>query len=353
MRNEVMRNEVWIVADCKTYGGIESHLLQLMLGLKALKISVRLVLVAEYSPPSPLVEKVKRHQLEYSYISQLASGNIGLQGLRYAVTKYQPILLHSHGYKASILCKLTRLLTGLPQISTYHAGETPKGKVWIYDFIDRFSTFLSSRSFAVSKPIQDKLWGKSIRFNNFVSCVDLEVGNTNRIAFVGRLSEEKAPERFLALANQFPSQEFDCFGAGPLLDKLKSLKPSNLSLHGHVSDPERIWNKTKIVVICSKFEGLPMVALEAMSKKCIVVCTAVGDLPSLIENGENGFIGNSKALPQLLNQALELNEEELKTLQNKAFNTVFKHYSPHVIVPKVVQQYQKAIGQGDSQFENL
>uniref|UniRef100_UPI0038F5E514 hypothetical protein n=1 Tax=Streptomyces turgidiscabies TaxID=85558 RepID=UPI0038F5E514 len=69
----------------------------------------------------------------------------------------------------SKIIKLTTTPNKLRQISTYHAGEKPRGKVWLYDFIDRYSGFISNRSLVVSDKIRDKIPTKTTLLNNFIS----------------------------------------------------------------------------------------------------------------------------------------------------------------------------------------
>ncbi|NMV26297.1 glycosyltransferase, partial [Vibrio parahaemolyticus] len=104
-----------------------------------------------------------------------------------AVANHQPSVVHSHGYKASILSRCAKLLTRtFPRlISTYHAGESSSGKLWLYDWLDRSSGSLSDHCFAVSPSIQRKVFCSSGLLNNFVSIPNSQL-NYQEIAFVGR-----------------------------------------------------------------------------------------------------------------------------------------------------------------------
>jgi glycosyltransferase involved in cell wall biosynthesis len=45
-----------------------------------------------------------------------------------------------------------------------------------------------------------------------------------------------------------------------------------------------------VYLMSSIFEGLPVALLEAMSMECAVVSTAVGGVPEVVRDGENGFL---------------------------------------------------------------
>jgi len=60
-----------------------------------------------------------------------------------------------------------------------------------------------------------------------------------------------------------------------------------------LTDPEEMarWYNTGTLFVCtSEVEGTPNPALEAAASGCVVVSTAVGNMPELIVDGENGYL---------------------------------------------------------------
>lgn len=213
--------EVWILLDSRIYGGIESHVIELATGLQSFHVNVRVVLVVEYDPPAPLIDKLNQAQIPVSCLWHLCpkserSKTIPVKQITGAVAEHQPSVIHTHGYKAALLARSAKLFTRtFPRlISTYHAGETPTGKVWVYDWMDRYSARLSDHSFAVSQAIQDKLPTQSELLNNFVTIPEQHC-RYKEIAFVGRLSHEKGADRFIDIARLIPDIEFSIYGDGP------------------------------------------------------------------------------------------------------------------------------------------
>ncbi|NOJ08434.1 glycosyltransferase family 4 protein [Vibrio splendidus] len=356
-------HEIWLLIDSQTFGGIETHVLELAQGLISESAqysdAVRIVLLTKFKPEAIIVEKLDALHIPYSYLSDLASGcadsssNSATQ-LKRAVQHYQPRLIHAHGYKASLVSKLIKLpprLSNTKQITTYHAGETPTGKVWLYDWLDRYSSFLSDQSLVVSEKIKAKVPSKTHQLNNFVK---VPTGLTNapssspfHVGFVGRLSHEKAPDRFIALAKQFPDVRFELFGDGPEMEDLVKSQPDNVTFHGHQTNMDDVWSQIDLLIIPSRFEGLPMAALEAMIRGIPVLATSVGNLPQLIEHQVNGYLANSESdsetalvLEQHLSTWMSLTSEQRDSLKNNAIETVKHQYSPQAVVPQLLEIYQ-------------
>ncbi|MFM2623405.1 glycosyltransferase family 4 protein [Vibrio owensii] len=339
--------EVWILLDSRIYGGIESHVVELATGLQSFHVNVRVVLVVEYDPPAPLINKLNQAQIPVSYLWHLCpkserSKTIPVKQITGAVAEHQPSVIHTHGYKAALLARSAKLFTRtFPRlISTYHAGETPTGKVWAYDWLDRYSARLSDHSFAVSQAIQDKLPTQSELLNNFVTIPEQHC-RYKEIAFVGRLSHEKGADRFIDIARQIPDIEFSIYGDGPEKPRLVESAPTNVIFHGHQSDMDAVWRNISVLVISSRYEGLPMAALEAMARGIVVISLDVGRLPDLIQDGQNGFLAhNIPALTDMINGWLEMSHSEQYPMRHKAIETIKAHYSSRSIIPILIERYQ-------------
>ncbi|MDN3701675.1 glycosyltransferase family 4 protein [Vibrio artabrorum] len=350
-------HEIWLLIDSQTFGGIETHVLELAQGLRSESAlyseAIRVVLLTKFTPEPIIVEKLHALNIPFSYLSDLASCSGGSNvnsavQLKRAVEHYQPRLIHAHGYKASLVSKLIKLsprLNHTKQITTYHAGETPTGKVWVYDWLDRYSSFLSDQSLVVSEKIKAKVPSKTHQLNNFVK---VPIGLTNvsssspfHVGFVGRLSHEKAPDRFVALAKQFADVQFELFGDGPEMGALVKSPSDNVIFHGHQTNMDDVWSQIDLLIIPSRFEGLPMAALEAMIRGIPVLATSVGNLPQLIDHQVNGYLANTEAeLAQFLSVWMSLSNEQRDSLKSNAIKTVKNQYSPQAVVPQLLEIYQ-------------
>ncbi len=342
-------NEIWLLIDSLTFGGIETHVLELSYGLSQFGLSVRVVFITQYDHASPLVDRLQIANIQYSYLYQISGSTKRLNplhALSRAVNIHKPKLIHAHGYKASILSKLIKLSPkgrNINQFTTFHAGETPSGKVKLYDALDRYSAFISKGNFAVSQLVKDKIQAKSVVLNNFISTDKLHLSEGEQIAFVGRLSHEKGPDRFVDLAIQYPYLEFHIYGSGPMETKLLDRGEPNIVYHGHQNNMSKVWESVGILVISSRFEGLPMAALEAMARGIPVVAMNVGALSTLIVHGANGWIANSpEELSHCLMEWLQMSSRQQHEVAINACNTVTQSYSSQAVIPQVLHHYQIA-----------
>jgi glycosyltransferase involved in cell wall biosynthesis len=118
------------------------------------------------------------------------------------------------------------------------------------------------------------------------------------VGFSGRLSEEKAPEIFVEIARlcrQDRRIKFVMTGTGRLKDEIERLiakLPEDVQLQylGVVQDVVPYFGLYDICVIPSYIDGRPQAALEALASGCVLVASRVGGLPSLIREGEHGFL---------------------------------------------------------------
>jgi len=333
-----MNNEIWLLLDSSSPGGIETHVFQLAIGLKEQGQKARVVFLQDYGP-HPL-----RDALKASGVSTEALDG-SMKSLWTMVRKHKPFLLHTHGYKAGILGRIIGLLAGVSAVSTFHAGEKPSGKLAIYDRLDRGTAWLAKKVFAVSPEIAARLPVKSLVLDNFIDTSRLPQSSGKQIAFVGRLSHEKGPDYFLQLATFFPKQQFDFYGDGPSREELEGKAGPNVRFHGQQSDMTPVWQKIGLLVMPSRHEGLPMAALEAMGRGIPVLASDVGALDQLVKHGFNGWLippGDTDALKAHLSQWLKMNNEDKNEFHDLSKAVVERRFSAAVVIPQLLSVYQDA-----------
>ena len=124
------------------------------------------------------------------------------------------------------------------------------------------------------------------------------------IVYVGRLTYQKNPERLMRLCHKIticnPNLQIGIIGSGEFSEYVKGyIKDNNLeniSYLGYKNNPLKIISDSKVMVMTSRYEGTPMVALEAMALGTPIVSTPVDGMLDLIDNGWNGYITNDDKL---------------------------------------------------------
>lgn len=163
------------------------------------------------------------------------------------------------------------------------------------------------------------------------------------ILWAGRLIEWKHPEYaiYAALYLRMHSIPFtmNIIGIGELYDKLKSLIAIN-NLEGLVKmlgpmAPERVREYMELsdvfLFTSDRNEGWGVVLNEAMNSACAVVANyAIGSVPYLIRNGENGFYYKTKnEFLSILDRVV--NDIGLRhRLQKSAYETIISQWNANV-----------------------
>lgn len=331
---------VYQVLDSRQPGGIESHILELCKGLKTAGWAVKVVFLNEYGP-HPLKDQLNAEAIAFTCLDGTASA------LWKKVAKDSPLILHTHGYKAGFMGRLVGNFKRVPVISTFHSGEETKGKLALYTFLDRLSAPLST-PIAVSEKIAEKLPKKTHRLNNFVS---IPAPNTpiykGHVAFVGRLSPEKGPDLFCQIAQRHSGVSFHLYGDGPLRQSLEDKYGDAVTFHGQVNMSQH-WHEIDLLCMPSRFEGLPMAALEAMARGIPVLASDAGALPTLIDQGHTGWVIPLKKL-SMFNNAIsswqQMTDTSRTQMGSAARDKVAALYSPQAIIPQIEEIYLKAAGE--------
>lgn len=284
-----MTRETWLLLDSRGFGGIESHVAELAAGLREVGRAPR-VLLLQHHGPHPLATRLAAEGVALETLA----GGFGPLWRR--LRSGRPAVLHTHGYKANLLGRVAARLTGTRCVASFHAGERPPGRLALYDAADRWTSGLNSR-IAVSRPILARLpWGGEL-IPNFLALPPEPAGGVPlSVAFVGRLSPEKGPDLFAGLSLLVPGPRYEVFGDGPMRGALAA---AGLALHGAQPGMDKAWAGIGLLAITSRAEGLPLAALEAMAHGVPVAAFALGGLPELIAEGQNGFLAAPGDLPAL------------------------------------------------------
>jgi glycosyltransferase involved in cell wall biosynthesis len=134
-----------------------------------------------------------------------------------------------------------------------------------------------------------------------------------RLACVARLDPAAKGQELLLQVLARPEWrarpvELSLFGEGPYELALRRLTGmlglKNVRFCGHVSDVEAIWKKNHMLVLPSRYEGLPLVLVEAMLYGRPAVVTDVAGNSEVCVDNETGFVAPAPTVP-LLADALE------------------------------------------------
>jgi glycosyltransferase involved in cell wall biosynthesis len=108
----------------------------------------------------------------------------------------------------------------------------------------------------------------------------------------------------------------------------------NVFLYGSKQEVNTILEQSAIAILTSQSEGMPMALLEYGRRRKAVVVTSVGEIPALIQNGENGFLVSSQDKDQFYKALVRLIEEESlrANLGNALYESVLQQYFEETVL---------------------
>lgn len=331
---------IWLLLDSSSIGGIERHVATLAGALRRAGYEAEVVLLARHGR-NPWIEQLAAEGIDFRVLDG------GLSGLLKALARQRPALVHTHGYKAGILARVAATSLRIPLVATFHAGERGRFPVNAYQMLDEWTSFAAQR-LAVSEKIRHGLPFGAALAPNF-----LPVAGTwpdrplpSRVGFVGRLSNEKGPDRFCTLARSRPAgSDWHVWGDGPMRAELEAQFGDVVTFHGVVTDLEPVWSSIGLLVMPSRAEGLPMAALEALSMGIPVLASAVGDLPAVIETGTTGWLvrsGDMEEARRCVATWHALDAARQRIMRRACWQSARDRFSEETHLPVILGAYARA-----------
>lgn len=271
---------------------------------------------------APVAEAAAKADLPFVELSGRRIFDPGqLKNLLRLLTSRKVGILHSHDPKSDLLAWLCGLrLPRLCRLITLHGWVVRPGsrKSALYLRLDKAMLGRCQAVIAVSAPLAEEAKRRGAKRVLFLpnaidpavwrpqaadpgAWADLRQGSPFVVGYVGRLSVEKAPRDFLAVAKKLaaalPGVRFVMAGAGPeeaaVRRDLEALGlTGRVTLLGQLDAAaiRDLYPRLDCLLSPSHTEGLPVSLLEAMAMGVPVVATDVGGVGQLIADGETGLL---------------------------------------------------------------
>lgn len=238
-----------------------------------------------------------------------------------AMREFAPDVVITRGYNAEMLGRIAARRAGVPYsvVWVHNCGDTePRGRV--REVADRLLDRRTTAYFGVARTQLDYMVDElryprekiTIVYNGvdpagFETSDDrsavAELGISETDCVVGILAAMR-PEKdhigFLRaariVADRVPSAKFLIVGDGPMRGEIESTAAElgltdQVILAGSRSDVPEVLRAMDVVVLSSySVECFPMALLEAMAAGRPAVCTAVGGVPEIVEEGVTGYL---------------------------------------------------------------
>ncbi len=205
-------------------------------------------------------------------------------------------------------------------------------------------------------------WGyfpETIRYENLDNLMNSK--EPSSLLWVGRLIDWKHPELLIQIAERLKLEGFNfrlrIIGTGNMFDEIKQMITDKsledcVELLGPMS-PEEVrsyMEKSQVYLFTSDFnEGWGAVLNESMNSGCAVVAShAIGSVPYLLKNGENGFVYKNGDFEDLYKKTKCLLTNQLlsKQLGENAYHTIANEWNAEVAAERLLVLSQELIKHG-------
>ena len=181
--------------------------------------------------------------------------------------------------------------------------------------------------------------------------------NSKKLITVGRFDKQKGYDYLSKVAvnvlSKYPDWQWDIYGSGDenikekLIVELKEAGViTQVNFKGNVKGIENIYPNHGIYVMTSRYEGLPLVLLEAKQYGLPIVSFNCPTGPSeIVLDGENGYLIDNFDTNEMSNKICELieNEELRESFSRNSMNDTEK-FNKETILQQWVDLIEEMIG---------
>lgn len=259
------------------------------------------------SPNGPIKKALQERSIQFVPLEKWS-----LSEVRRMIQEEKPDIIHAHDMKASFYAAL--VCGKIPLVSHVHNNNIDSRALSLKSILYYYAAKKAKHIFWVSKSayegyaFHDKLKEKSTILYNVINADEvyqkLEKDKNNYkydIVYVGRLTYQKNPQRLIEIlvnvTKKHPGMKAVIVGSGELEAEIKQkifdLHAENyIDMLGYSNNPYKIMKSAKIMLMTSRWEGLPMCALEAMALGVPIVSTPTDGLKEVIDDGKTGFLSD-------------------------------------------------------------
>lgn len=252
------------------------------------------------------------------------------------VREYRPDIIHGAVYEGVAVAALVGRWAGVPVIIGEETSD-PVNRRWRGSLLFRGLTSLTNHMVAVSPAVEKYLVSdiKLVRdkvtlINNGVAepapASESQLQDVREalgikpddfiIGSCGRLLDEHKRfsdliQAFARVREQFPKARLLIVGEGPDEVMLRNLAhqlgvAEHVMFAGYQGDTRAFYEVMDIFALASAHEAFGLVLVEAMFARLPVVATRVGGIPTVVKDGETGYLVEPKAPAELAERLLAL-----------------------------------------------
>jgi len=279
--------------------------------------SVNLVVT---SPPYPVVQMWNeifsemnvdiKQALEDRNVNFIPIKKFAIFEFRKVLKQYKPDIVHVHDIKATLIAAFA--FKNIPIVSHIHVNKDDMARVSLKSVLYLIAAKRVKRVIAVAKTCIDEYFFKKSIINKtdvltnvvYSPRINVLINKDSQdynfdFVFLGRLTHQKNPERVAQVAATVLKKNkdalFGIIGEGELKEEMSLVfdklgVADQVVFTGRLPYPFKALKNAKCLLMCSRYEGLPIAALEAMALGIPIISTPVDGMKELILNNETGYL---------------------------------------------------------------
>jgi len=178
------------------------------------------------------------------------------------------------------------------------------------------------------------------------------------VGMVGRLSAQKAPDVFIRAAEmihkEIPNSAFVIVGNGDQRERIEDFARAhglNLIVTGWTDKPYSYLKAFDVAMLLSRWEGFGLAIVEYMAAEKNVVAARTDAIPSLVDDGVDGFLVDVDNAEQAADKVLWLHKHptEAMDMRQKALQKVMMKYDINRVVNQHIDMFNKLITVGGAE----
>lgn len=220
-------------------------------------------------------------------------------------------------------------------------------------FTENVTLFACLTEFQRNKLISEGYPEEKLRVISNVSPIDGEsfnssMDNAQQIGFIGNIDQKKGINVLISASKELIDIPFRAAGSIENMPEALSLVDANFGFSGHLdrNGLKQFTEKCKMIVLPTLcYEGFPMAIVEAMYHGRPVICSKIGGLPEIVEDGVTGLLfepGNPRDLSNKIKYLWE-NPEICLKMGQAGRDKAITHYSSTRYYASLSKMYHEAI----------
>lgn len=370
--------KIRVVHVAEAAGGVERYLYALLKNSNSQKIENYLIASQHYEMGKFKKYVSGEYQLQMAHAACFKNDKATVKQIKKIVKQIKPDIVYAHSTKAGALTRIALMGMHIPVIYNPHGWAfnmaQSKKKELAYRLIEKAQIPFTKKVVCISEAEQISAINNQIcskdKIRVITNGIDFELLDHAQpitrkelgipddafvVGQIGRLSEQKAPDVFVEMAEKIkekiPSSFFVMVGDGNLEDKVRNLiKDKGLEdsflITGWVHNPTGYLNCLDVATLLSRWEGFGLALVEYMYGGVPLVSTKVDAIPYVVDDGVDGLLVEPNSANEAAQAVIRIYEDP--TLANKlvtnGLNMAKEKYDIRRVVKQTQQLYQDVLG---------